>query len=63
VFRGSHEARVLEAMRSMGVKTPKYDKIERRRIVHLAPDVAGFLAEFLARERKALAQPMAAKAP
>lgn len=49
-FRGSHEARVLQAMRAMGVKTPEYRSIERRRIVHLAPDMSGFLAAFLRQE-------------
>ncbi|HYD76491.1 hypothetical protein [Ramlibacter sp.] len=57
VFRGSHEARVLEAMRSMGVKTPEYDSIRRRKIVHLAPDVSGFLSGLLRQESRALVPP------
>lgn len=56
VFRGSHETRVLEAMRSMGVRTPEYASIQRRRIVHLAPDMAGFLARFLRRQGGQAAQ-------
>jgi hypothetical protein len=34
----------------MGVKTPDYGTIRRRRIVHLAPDMSGFLAAFLRQE-------------
>ncbi len=56
VFRGSHEARVLEAMRGMGVKTPEYDTIRRRRIVHQAPEMAGFLTGFLQEHGVAMAR-------
>ncbi len=47
VFRGSHEMRVLEAMRTMGVATPEYASIRRRQVLYQAPDVSGFLAAFL----------------
>ncbi|WP_372024951.1 hypothetical protein P7L70_26105 [Tistrella mobilis] len=46
-FHGSHEQRVLDAMRGMGVEVMGYDMIERRRIVHLAPDLLDFLPAFL----------------
>lgn len=46
-FHGSHEQRVLEAMRTMGVDVRAHDMITRRRIVHLAPDLAAFLPAFL----------------
>lgn len=54
-FRGSHEARVLEAMRGLGVKTPEYETIRRRRILHQAPDLSGFLSAFLKEQSAALA--------
>ena len=34
-------------MRGMGVEVMGYDMIERRRIVHLAPDLLDFLPAFL----------------
>ncbi len=49
-FRGSQEKRVLEAMRTMGVTTPEYPTIERRKILHRAPDVSALVLDFLNRE-------------
>lgn len=46
-FHGSHEQRVLEAMRGMGVEVAAHDTILRRRIVHLAPDPMDVLPAFL----------------
>jgi len=53
-FRGSHEKRVLDAMRAMGVKTPGYDTIQRRKIVNQAPDVAGLMLGFLEQQQASL---------
>src|SRR5690606_18960204 len=50
VFRGSQERRVLQAMRTMGVAAAQYETIERRKILHRAPDVSEFLIEFLKRQ-------------
>ena len=46
-FHGSHEKQVLEAMRSMGVKTTPHETIERRRILYQAPDIYAFGLKFL----------------
>jgi len=53
-FRGSHERRVLDAMRTMGVDTPEYTTIERRKILYRAPDVTGFLLDFLLQQGREL---------
>jgi hypothetical protein len=46
-FRGSHEHKLLEAMRAMGINIPAYGEIRRRKVVHQAPDISVFLTEFL----------------
>lgn len=53
VFRGSQERRVLEAMRTMGIDTPEYAVIERRKILHRIPDVSGLVKDLLRREASA----------
>ncbi|HEX7115847.1 MAG TPA: hypothetical protein VF193_12010 [Steroidobacter sp.] len=53
-FRGSQEKRVLDAMRTMGIATPEYATIERRKILHRAPDVSVFLLEFLEQQSEAV---------
>lgn len=53
VFRGSHEKRVLEAMRAMGIQTREYASIQRRKIVHQAPHTTRFLLDFLQQQRTA----------
>lgn len=53
VFRGSHEKRVLDAMRSLGVQVQEPEVITRRKIVHHAPDVASFMPAFLKQQREA----------
>lgn len=56
VFRGSHEQRLLAAMRERGINTPEYDEIRRRNILHQAPDVAAFLVGFLKQHAGELAR-------
>lgn len=46
-FHGSHERRVLDAMKAMGVPVRVHETVNRRRILHRAPDVSGFGTEFL----------------
>ncbi|MGB5948719.1 MAG: hypothetical protein WBG82_05315 [Parvibaculum sp.] len=46
-FHGSRERRVLEAMRSMGVKIAPESAIERRKDLHRAPDIHTFGLGFL----------------
>lgn len=53
VFRGSQEARVLKAMRTLGIATPEYATIERRKILYRAPDVSAFMLEFLGQQSEA----------
>lgn len=54
VFRGSHEQRLLAAMRDRGLRTPEYDVIRRRNILHQAPDVPAFLVGFLKQHAREL---------
>jgi hypothetical protein len=54
VFRGSHEKRVLEAMRTMGIQTTEYQTIQRRKIVHRAPDVTQFMIDFLKQQAEVI---------
>lgn len=46
-FRGSREQRVLAAMRAKGVNSPTEEKIMRRQIIHLAPDLTALVMDFL----------------
>lgn len=46
-FRGSHEQTLLAAMAALGVATPTYSEIRRRKIIYQAPDVMDFLPDFL----------------
>jgi len=54
VFRGSHEKRVLEAMRAMGVKTRDQPNIRRRKILHDAPAIDTLLTGLLKAEQERL---------
>lgn len=45
-FRGSSEQKLLAAMRTLGVDTPEYERIQRRNILHKAPDVSQVLLDF-----------------
>jgi hypothetical protein len=46
-FHGSHERRMLDAMKTMGVQITRHQTIKRRKILHQAPDIAEFLGNFL----------------
>lgn len=46
-FHGSHERRVLDALQTMGIEVTPHHTINRRKILHLAPDLAEFLPDFL----------------
>lgn len=55
VFRGSHEQKMLDTMREMGVRFSDRREIRRRKVVHRAPDMYGFLVDLLRRENQRLA--------